>query len=109
MNRTLLKRMASEVSVKTLGGMLASYAESIADEDEVTEETLDVIASIETLIAEIKARGGIKPEKKRDSRRKQTGGESDGSVRTESGELQREQSAATPTIRVGNGALREQL
>ncbi|WP_337102310.1 hypothetical protein [Paenibacillus sp. YIM B09110] len=108
MNKTLLKQMASEVSVKTLGGMLVNYAEMAAEFDEVTEEMLNVVDTLETLIAELKSRGGIKPEKKRDSRRK-NGGDSDGSVRTESGELQREQSAATPTIRVGNGALREQL
>jgi hypothetical protein len=109
MNRTLLKRMATEVSVKTLGGMLVSYAENAAETEEVTEDVLEVIASIELILAELKLRGGVKPERKRDSRRKQNGGEADGSVRTESGELQREQSETTGTIRVGNGALREQL
>jgi len=109
MNRTLLKRMATEVSVKTLGGMLVSYAENAAENDEVTDDVLEIIASIETLIAEMKSRGGTKPERKRDSKRKPAGGGSDGSIRTEGGQLQREQHASTATIRVGNGAEREQL
>lgn len=109
MNRTLLKRMATEVSVKTLGGMLVSYAEETAAYEEVTEDVLETIASIELILAELKSRGGVKPEKRRDSRRKPNGGESDGSIREESGQLQREQSATTGTIRVGNGAVREQL
>lgn len=109
MNRTLLKRMATEVSVKTLGGMLVSYAEETATCDEVTDETFEVISSIELIIAELKSRGGVKPERKRDSRRKPNGGEADGSVRTQGDQLQREQSATAGTIRLGNGAVREQL
>lgn len=107
MNKTLLKRMLTEVSVKTLGGMLVSYAEEAATAEDVTEDVLETVASIEMIIAELKSRGGTKPERKRDSRRKSNGGDADGSVREESGEFQRTQFGATPTIRVGNEAVTE--
>jgi len=101
--------MATEVSVKTLGGMLVSYAESATVDEEVTDEVIETLAVIEMLIAELRSRGGVKPEKRRDSRRKPAGGGDDGSVSAESGQLQREQSATAGTIRLGNGAVREQL
>lgn len=107
MNKSLLKRMLTEVSVKTLSGMLVSYAEEAAENEDVTEDVLENIACIELIIAELKSRGGVKQERKRDSRRKPAGGDVDGSVREESGELQRTQFGTTPTIRVGNGAIGE--
>lgn len=111
MNKTLLKRMATEVSVKTLGGLLVNYAEQIADNEEVTEETLEVLASIETVIVEMKTRGGVKPERKRKAQQTNGvingGGSDDGSIRTESGQLQRSESTPAGALRLGNGPVRE--
>ncbi|TCM89585.1 hypothetical protein EV294_11250 [Paenibacillus sp. BK033] len=110
MDKALLKRMAGEVSVKTLGGMLVNYAQSIATHNTITNDLLDDIAAIETLIAELKSRGGVTEKKREGKRRKPAEGDNvNGSVHPESGELQREQSEPTGTIRLGNGAVREQL
>lgn len=110
MDKALLKRMAGEVSVKTLGGMLVNYAQSIATKNAITNELLDDITAIETLIAELKSRGGVTEKRREGKRKKQTEGDNaDGSVRTESGQLQREESEPGSVTEMGNGSLRRQF
>ena len=60
MSKALLKKMAGEVSVTTLGGFLVSYAEQI-NQEEVGEEALETIAAIEIITSEIKSRKAKKP------------------------------------------------
>lgn len=53
MSKTLLKKMAGEVSQPILGGLLADYAQQVIDAEEVTEE---LATAIEILSAELKSR-----------------------------------------------------
>ncbi|MCM3784298.1 hypothetical protein M3231_15045 [Neobacillus mesonae] len=71
MSKTLLKKMAGEVSQPILGGLLADYAQQVIDADEVTEE---LAAAIEILSAELKSRvtGASNSQRSRRSRAKKT-------------------------------------
>ncbi|WDI03977.1 hypothetical protein PUW25_08515 [Paenibacillus urinalis] len=71
MSKTLLKKMAGEVSQPILGGLLADYAQQVTDADEVTEE---LAAAIEILSAELKSRvtGASNSQRSRRSRARKT-------------------------------------
>lgn len=68
-NKALLKRMATEVSVTILAEMIVDYAQGITDADEVDDAVLEVIGAIETLTTEIKSRSGA-PKVDRSKRKK---------------------------------------
>lgn len=94
-SKSLLRKMAAEVSVETLGGLLADYSGRIADREAVTADTLEDVAAIELIVAEIKSRGGIRPERQKRSKPEvvnvigNNGGAAPdvGSIRTQSGQL----------------------
>ncbi|MFD1135562.1 hypothetical protein [Paenibacillus urinalis] len=71
MSKTLLKKMAGEVSQPILGGLLADYAQQVIDAEEVTEE---LAAAIEILSAELKSRvtGASNSQRTRRPRAKKT-------------------------------------
>lgn len=71
MSKTLLKKMAGEVSQPILGGLLVDYAQQVTDAEEVTEE---LAAAIEILSAELKSRvsGASNSQRSRKQRAKKT-------------------------------------
>ncbi|SDW21726.1 hypothetical protein [Paenibacillus sp. PDC88] len=71
MSKTLLKKMAGEVSQPILGGLLADYAQQVIEAEDVTEE---LAAAIEILSAELKSRvtGASNSQRTRRSRAKKT-------------------------------------
>lgn len=55
-NKTLLKKMAGEVSLPTLGGLLVSYVDEIKEIEEVNDDSLETIAAIDIITSEFKSR-----------------------------------------------------
>ncbi|GGF88650.1 hypothetical protein [Paenibacillus abyssi] len=64
-SKTLLKRMVGEVSVPVLGGLLSDYSARITERDEVDADLLEEVSAIETILTELKARGGVKSDRQR--------------------------------------------
>lgn len=63
-NKSLLKKMVGEVSISTLCELLAGYANSITETEEGSEEMIEILGSIDTVVSELKSRSA-KPKKPR--------------------------------------------
>lgn len=91
MSKALLRKMVKEVSDPTLGGLLADYSGRIAEREVVSTDTIEDVAAIELILAEMKTRGGVKSESRRSKPPIVIGnnGGATHEVRSEGGQLQR--------------------
>lgn len=95
MSKALLRKMVKEVSDPTLGGLLADYSGRIAEREVVGTDTIEDVAAIELILAEMKTRGGVKSESRRSKPVEQppivigNNGGATHEVRSEGGQLQR--------------------
>ncbi|WP_127506610.1 hypothetical protein [Paenibacillus humicus] len=104
MDRTLVKKMAREVSVETLGGFIVSYAKEFAGKTDVNAEMEETLATLEDLIAEMRRRvGGGETKVARKPRKPRTETPTPIITNSNADETDDDDTPSRPTSFIGNG------